>query len=118
MTVAWFGRANREPLGEVEPMENIPSIYAIRYATMSPRTPQLNFLLPDPHETSAQDLDYFVWLIRGHGRNILVDTGFDADEAKVRGRRLLLNPVDALAGFGVKAEDIKDVIVTHLHYDH
>src|ERR1044072_7375561 len=92
-------------------------IYALRYATMA-RTPQMNFLAPDPHETSAQDLDYFVWLIRGHGRTILVDTGFNADEAAVRGRKLTLNPVDALGGFGVKAEDIRDVIVTHLHYDH
>jgi glyoxylase-like metal-dependent hydrolase (beta-lactamase superfamily II) len=65
-------------------------IYAIRYATMSPRTPHMNHLVPDPHETSAQDLDYFVWLIRGGGRDILVDTGFNAAEAKV----------------------------THLHYDH
>ena len=46
-------------------MENVYEIYALRYATMSPRTPQLNYLLPDPHETTAQDLDYFVWLIRG-----------------------------------------------------
>src|SRR6516164_8719106 len=98
-------------------MGNAYEIYAIRYATMS-RTPHMNFLLPDPHETSAQDLDYFVWLIRGNGRDILVDTGFNAEEAAIRGRKLNLNPVDALAGFGVKAENIKDIIVTHLHYDH
>jgi glyoxylase-like metal-dependent hydrolase (beta-lactamase superfamily II) len=99
-------------------MENACEIYAIRYATMSPRTPQLNFLLPDPHETAAQDLDYFVWLIRGGGRDILVDTGFNAAEAKARNRKLTLNPVEALARFGVKASDIRDVVVTHLHYDH
>src|SRR6201988_5485520 len=98
-------------------MRNAYEIYALRYATMA-RTPHMNFLSPDPHETSAQDLDYFVWLIRGDGRNILVDTGFNADEARPGGRKLTLNPVDALAEFGVKAEDIKDVIVTHLHYDH
>ena len=38
-------------------------IYALRKATMSARTPHLNFLVPDPHDTTAQDLDYFVWLI-------------------------------------------------------
>src|SRR5712664_2237112 len=99
-------------------MENAYEIYAIRYATMSPRTPHLNFLLPDPHETAAQDLDYFVWLIRGGGRDILVDTGFNAEEAKARSRKLSLNPVEALARFGVRADDIRDVVVTHLHYDH
>src|SRR3954453_11264441 len=56
-------------------MGNAYEIFALRYATMSQRTLHLNFLVPDPHETTAQDLDYFVWLIRGHGREILVDTG-------------------------------------------
>jgi glyoxylase-like metal-dependent hydrolase (beta-lactamase superfamily II) len=99
-------------------MGNTYQIYALRYATMSPRTPQMNYLIPDPHETAAQDLDYFVWLIRGGGRDILVDTGFNAEEAALRNRTLMLNPVDALERFGVKADSIKDIIVTHLHYDH
>jgi glyoxylase-like metal-dependent hydrolase (beta-lactamase superfamily II) len=107
-----------QPKKEVNPMGNAYEIYALRYATMSPRTPHLNYLVPDPHETTAQDLDYFVWLIRGHGRDILVDTGFNAEEAQARARKLTLNPVDALDRFGVKAADIKDVVVTHLHYDH
>src|SRR5437763_1012739 len=99
-------------------MGNPYEIYALRYATMSPRPLHLNFLTPDPHETTAQVLDYFVWLIRGGGSDILVDTGFNAAEAQLRNRKLTLNPVDALARFGVKAGDIKDVVVTHLHYDH
>jgi glyoxylase-like metal-dependent hydrolase (beta-lactamase superfamily II) len=99
-------------------MGNAYEIYAIRYATMSPRTPHMNFLAPDPHESTAQDLDYFVWLIRGNAGNILVDTGFNAEEAKLRARKLTLNPVDALSRFGVAAEDIRDIVVTHLHYDH
>src|ERR1700693_5046476 len=105
MTVAWW--ENRPTLNprSTKPMGNVYEIYALRYATMSPRTPHLNYLLPDPHETTAQDLDYFVWLIRGHGRDILVDTGFNAEEAKLRARKLTLNPVDALAAFGVKAAE-------------
>ncbi len=46
---------------------------------MSPRTPNMNYISPDPHETAASDLDRFVGLIRGNGRHILVDTGFNAD---------------------------------------
>src|ERR1700680_3474014 len=103
---------------KVQPMENAHEIYALRYATMSPRTPHMNYLSPDPHETTASDLDDFVWLIRGGGRDILVDTGFNATEAQLRNRKLTLNPVEALARFGVGANTIKDVVVTHLHYDH
>src|SRR5215471_20569960 len=98
MTVAWL---EAPPLTQPEKrktMGNAYEIYALRYATMA-RTPHMNFLQPDPHETKAQDLDYFVWLIRGNGRDILVDTGFNAEEAAIRGRKLNLNPVDALAGF-------------------
>src|SRR6202453_459184 len=90
----------------VEPMANTYEIYALRYATMSPRTPHLNFLVPDPHETTAQDLDYFVWLIRGGGRDILVDTGFNAEEAGLRNRKLTLNPVDALERLRGKAGNL------------
>ena len=86
-------------------MGNAYEIYALRYATMSPRTPHMNFLVPDPHDTTAQDLDYFVWLIRGGGRDILVDTGFNAEEAKARARKLTLNPVDALAASASRPTD-------------
>ena len=99
-------------------METTYEIYALRYAKMSPRTPNMNYISPDPHETAASDLDYFVWLIRGGGRHILVDTGFNEREAGLRSRELTLNPVEALKRFGVQADDIKDVIVTHMHYDH
>lgn len=99
-------------------MGNAAEIYALRYATMSQRTPHMNYLQPDPHEATAQDLDYFVWLIRGSGGDILVDTGFNEEEARLRNRRLTRDPIAALAGFGVAAAQIRDVVVTHLHYDH
>lgn len=74
-------------------MQPTYEVFAIRYATMSPRTPHMNYLVPDPHETTASDLDYFVWLIRGGGRDILVDTGFNAAAAKERSRKDLAAPV-------------------------
>jgi glyoxylase-like metal-dependent hydrolase (beta-lactamase superfamily II) len=92
-------------------------IYALRYATLAGRQPHENFLHPDPHE-QASPLDYFVWLIRGGGRDILVDTGFGEAQAMARKRTLLIHPVAALEKFGVAPEAIADVIVTHLHYDH
>src|SRR6185437_17037721 len=98
MAVACCGRRTKR---RSKPMETTYEIYALRYATMSPRTPNMNYISPDPHETAAADLDYFVWLIRGGGRHILVDTGFNEQEAGVRSRKLTLNPVEALSRFGV-----------------
>jgi glyoxylase-like metal-dependent hydrolase (beta-lactamase superfamily II) len=63
-------------------------------------------------------IDYFIWAIRNSERVLVVDTGFDYPAAEARGRRLLTHPVDALRVIGVGAEQVCDVIITHLHYDH
>jgi glyoxylase-like metal-dependent hydrolase (beta-lactamase superfamily II) len=63
-------------------------------------------------------LDYFVWLIRGEGREIVVDTGFSAPMGRKRGREHLRCPTEALRLLQCDAGTVKDVVVTHLHYDH
>lgn len=91
-------------------------VFALRYA-MVERNRRDNFMVPDPHD-GPMPMDYFVWLIRGSGRQYLVDTGFNAQAAAARKRNLLRSPIDALAALGVASEHISDVIITHLHYDH
>lgn len=92
--------------------------YAIRYGRHD-RPAQANFLMPldDPHE--AMPLDYYIWLLRGPGgQEILVDTGFDAALTEKRGRRLSRSIIECLEAMGTDPARIRDVIVTHLHYDH
>ena len=91
-------------------------VYALKYAHHARRAGE-NFIGGDPHD-GPMPLDYFVWLIRGGGREIVVDTGFSAAVAAKRGRDHLRCPTDALKRMGVDAREVKDVIVTHLHYDH
>ncbi len=91
-------------------------VYALRYARM-PRRRQDNFMGGDPHD-APMPMDFFVWLLRSPTRCILVDTGFNAKTALARQRELLRCPIEGLAALGVRAEDITDVIITHLHYDH
>ena len=91
-------------------------IYAIKYAHHE-RTASQNFLGGDPHD-GPMPLDYFVWLVRGEGRDLLVDTGFNA-AAAARRQRQLLRPVEqALSLMGVEPGAVRDVVITHLHYDH
>ena len=98
-------------------METTWEVYAIRYATHA-RTARENFLQPpDPHD-APMPIDYFVWLLRGDGREIVVDTGFSAETAQARGRRLLRPVADALRGMDVDPARVEDVVITHLHYDH
>jgi glyoxylase-like metal-dependent hydrolase (beta-lactamase superfamily II) len=91
-------------------------IYAVKYAHHARRASD-NFIGGDPHD-GPMPLDYFVWLVRGAGREIVVDTGFSRAMAAKRGRDHLRCPAAALGLIGVDAATVKDVIVTHLHYDH
>jgi len=91
-------------------------IYAIKYAHHMRRAGE-NFIGGDPHD-GPMPLDYFVWLVRGEGRDLVVDTGFSAAMAAKRGREHLRCPTDGLRLLGVNPGGVKDVVITHLHYDH
>ena len=54
-------------------------------------------------------LDYFVWLIRGDGREIVVDTGFSAAMAAKRKRDHFRCPTEALRTLQCDAATVKDV---------
>lgn len=91
-------------------------LYALKYAHHARRRAE-NFIGGDPHD-GPMPLDYFVWLIRGGGREIVVDTGFSAAMAAKRGRDHLRCPAEALRMLGCEASKVNDVVITHLHYDH
>ncbi|MDC0738271.1 N-acyl homoserine lactonase family protein [Cognatishimia sp. SS12] len=92
-------------------------IYAVKYADRNARTRADSFIFDDNHD-APHAMDYFMWLLKNGTRTILVDTGYDHDEAAKRGRPIRLDPREALAPFDLTPEDITEVIVTHLHYDH
>ncbi len=47
-----------------------------------------------------------------------MDSGFTAEVAERRKRTFLRCPIDSLQRLGVDPADVKDVVLTHLHYDH
>ena len=91
-------------------------IYAIKYARRDANRP-VHFVGGDPHDT-PMPMDYFVWLVRNAERTIVIDTGFTQSMAEQRKREFIRTPADGLALMGVKAAEVKDVVITHLHYDH
>jgi glyoxylase-like metal-dependent hydrolase (beta-lactamase superfamily II) len=91
-------------------------VYAIKYAHHVRRASE-NFIGGDPHD-GPMPLDFFVWLIRGGDREIVVDTGFSAATAARRQREHLRCPTAGLRLLGVDSRNVKDVVITHLHYDH
>ncbi|WP_372623128.1 N-acyl homoserine lactonase family protein [Falsiroseomonas sp.] len=99
-------------------MSTMWQVFALRYGRHE-RPAQANFLMPVADAHDAMPIDYFVWLLRNaEGREILVDTGFDPETAARRNRPLLRTVQDCLRSVGSSAEAIRDVIISHLHYDH
>ena len=62
------------------------------------------------------------WLVRGHGRTLLIDAGagdkLDAKAADIYGFDRRQDLDHSLAAAGVRAEQIDLVIASHLHFDH
>jgi len=98
------------------PANHVYEVYAIKYAHHE-RNASENFIGGDPHD-GPMPLDYYVWLVRGGGRELVVDTGFSAATAARRGRDHLRCPTEGLRMLGVEAGTVSDVVITHLHYDH
>ncbi|QHQ36304.1 N-acyl homoserine lactonase family protein [Algicella marina] len=92
-------------------------VFAVKYADRNARVRADSFIFDDNHD-APHPMDYFMWLLRNGEEIILVDTGYDGEEASARQRPIRLDPVTALAPFGIAPSDVSQVIVTHLHYDH
>src|SRR5271156_836246 len=97
-------------------MSDIYELFAIRYGHHD-RTASANFIGGDPHD-GPMPLDYFVWAIKGTNGTFVLDTGFDEAMGRKRGRQFLRSPAVGLKAIGVEPDDVRDVILSHMHYDH
>lgn len=96
---------------------NTWEVHAIKYAERNTRTRADSFIFDDNHD-AAHTMDYFMWVLRQENEVILVDTGYDGEEASLRDRPIRLEPAEALKPLGLDPANVTDIIVTHLHYDH
>ena len=95
------------------------SVIAARYGTLETTRSEAYYRYQAYGEPDGpQVLDYYFWILRRGDETILVDTGFDPDVGRRRGRTCLIEPVDAMAALGVGPETVSRVVLTHLHYDH
>jgi glyoxylase-like metal-dependent hydrolase (beta-lactamase superfamily II) len=92
-------------------------VYAIRYATSPWRRRSQCFIHNDPHDGPCP-MDFFVWLALGARGPVLIDVGTKEANARARGHDFLICPADGLRLVGVEPRDIRDIVLTHLHWDH
>lgn len=92
-------------------------IFAIRYGAIE--SFPLSGLLPDAAEGKVIDIAMAVWVVRIDDRIILFDTGFFRESWFERfDVGAYVRPDRALAGIGLSAEDVTDIVVSHAHWDH
>ena len=93
-------------------------VFAVRYATIP------NFkasgLLEGADTSRRIDIAMTVWLLKGpDGRNVLVDAGFYRDNFVRQWKPVdFVKPSEAVARAGVKPDEVTDIIVSHIHWDH
>lgn len=92
-------------------------IYGIRYATI--KDFPVAGLVAGADKDRKMDIAMYVWLIKGGGKNVLFDCGFYRDKFIRRWHPSeFVKPSEALENAGLKPEDITDVIISHIHWDH
>jgi glyoxylase-like metal-dependent hydrolase (beta-lactamase superfamily II) len=93
-------------------------VYAISYGMLA--GVQVAQLVKGADPSRKLDIQMMVWLLKGpNGRNVLVDAGFYREKfTKKYKPTSLVNPSDAIAKVGLKPEDITDIIISHIHWDH
>ena len=108
ISTALFAQPDSKPSYEV---------YAVRYASI-PDFP-VSALVKGADPARKMEISMAVWLIKGNGRNVLVDSGFYREQFFKQWKvKDFLRPSDAVAQAGVKPEEITDVVITHMHWDH
>ncbi|MFN2564969.1 MAG: N-acyl homoserine lactonase family protein [Gemmatimonadaceae bacterium] len=93
-------------------------VYAIRYGTLE-RFP-VAALVAGADTSRRADIALMVWLARlPGGRNVLFDAGFYREKFLRRWRPSgYERPSAALARLGLRPEDVSDVVISHVHWDH
>lgn len=93
-------------------------VYSIRYATIKGFAVSGLVVGADP--SRKMDIAMMVWLVKGGGHNILVDAGFYREQffKQWPGIADYVKPSEAIARVGLKPEDITDVVISHMHWDH
>ncbi|HET7585897.1 MAG TPA: N-acyl homoserine lactonase family protein [Gemmatimonadaceae bacterium] len=93
-------------------------VYAIHFATF--RGYPTAGLIAGADTARRTDLAFTMWLIRRpDGRNVLVDAGFYREKFLTRWKPSdYRKPSDAIRAVGLRPEDITDIIVSHIHWDH
>jgi glyoxylase-like metal-dependent hydrolase (beta-lactamase superfamily II) len=90
-------------------------VYALKCAERETTACQIFYREPS-HEPIS--IHYYVWLILGGPFPVLMDTGFGEGDARMPGIRNYVSPAAMVERLGVKPEQVRIALISHLHWDH
>lgn len=92
-------------------------IYAIQYAKLKDFS--VAGLVAGADKSRKMDIAMMMWLIKGNGHNVLFDCGFYREQFMRQWHPAdYEKPSVAIGRAGLKPEDITDIIISHIHWDH
>lgn len=116
---AGIPRPSRSRLSaQARPVEPVYEVYAISYGIIDGFS--VSGLVEGADKSRKIDIQMMVWLLKGQGgRNVLVDSGFYRDKFFKQWKiRDYVKPSEVIAKLGLKPEEISDIIISHVHWDH
>src|SRR5512132_2145963 len=93
-------------------------IYAVRYATLA--NFPVSSLVAGADRGRRMDIAMMIWVLKGvDGRIAIVDSGFHRERYFTQFTvKDYVRPSDAIAPLGIKPEDVTDLLLSHMHWDH
>jgi glyoxylase-like metal-dependent hydrolase (beta-lactamase superfamily II) len=93
-------------------------VYAVRFATIA--NFPVSSLVAGADRSRRIDIAMMIWVLKGAGGRIaLVDSGFHREQYfRQFAVRDYVKPSEAIAPLGLKPEDVTDIFLTHMHWDH
>jgi glyoxylase-like metal-dependent hydrolase (beta-lactamase superfamily II) len=93
-------------------------VYAVRFATIA--NFPVSSLVAGADRTRRADIAMTIWVLKGvDGRVAIVDSGFHRDRwFQQFSVKDYVKPSEALAPLGLRATDVTDLFLTHMHWDH
>ena len=93
-------------------------VYAVRFATVG--NFPVSSLVAGADRSRRMDIAMMIWVLKGvDGRIAIVDSGFHREKYFTQfAVKDYIKPSDAIAPLGIKPEDVTDLLLTHMHWDH
>jgi glyoxylase-like metal-dependent hydrolase (beta-lactamase superfamily II) len=111
-----LGKSVKEAFFSEENKMAVYEIYAIKYA--GPFESSGAFVMWNREWEKTVKRNYYIWCVKGAEETVVVDAGVSPELASEKDLEGYISPAEVLSRIQVKADEIRHVVITHIHWDH